>query len=59
VATKCPKCNSENRDTLKFCLFDLTRLKRERESGRAAVPGVADSSRIPSLAVPPLTNLTP
>src|SRR5512136_171232 len=37
---------------------DLTRLKRERESGRAAVAGVADSLRTPSLAVLPFANLS-
>ena len=40
-------------------LVDLTRLKRERESGRvAAAPGVAASPRIPSLAVLPFTNMS-
>ena len=37
---------------------DLTRLKRERDSGRAAAPGFAESPRIPSLAVLPFTNLS-
>jgi non-specific serine/threonine protein kinase len=37
---------------------DLTRLKRERESGRVAAPGVAASTRIPSLAVLPFTNMS-
>ncbi|MBE3133066.1 MAG: protein kinase, partial [Acidobacteria bacterium] len=37
---------------------DLTRLKRERESGRAAAPGVWAPPRIPSLAVLPFTNLS-
>jgi non-specific serine/threonine protein kinase len=38
---------------------DLTRLKRERESGRvAAAPGVAGSSPIRSLAVLPFTNMS-
>jgi len=40
-------------------LIDLTRLKRERESGRvAAALGVAPASRIPSLAVLPFTNMS-
>jgi non-specific serine/threonine protein kinase len=39
-------------------VVDLTRLKRERESGRVAVPGVAASPRIPSLAVLPFTNMS-
>jgi len=40
-------------------LVDLTRLKRERESGREiAAPGVAAASRIPSLAVLPFTNMS-
>jgi serine/threonine protein kinase/Tfp pilus assembly protein PilF len=37
---------------------DLQRLKRQRESGRAAAPGVAEPSRIPSLAVLPFANLS-
>jgi non-specific serine/threonine protein kinase len=37
---------------------DLTRLKRERESGRVAVPGVAESAHVPSLAVLPFANLS-
>jgi serine/threonine protein kinase/tetratricopeptide (TPR) repeat protein len=37
---------------------DLMRLKRERESGREAVPGVAKPLRIPSLAVLPFANLS-
>ncbi len=37
---------------------DLQLLKRERESGRAAAPGAAESSRIPSLAVLPFANLS-
>jgi len=37
---------------------DLTRLKRERESGRVAIPGVAASPRIRSLAVLPFTNMS-
>jgi len=38
---------------------DLTRLKRERDSGRAAAaPGVAEPPRIPSLAVLPFANLS-
>ncbi len=39
-------------------VVNLTRLKRERESGRVAVPGVAASPRIPSLAVLPFTNMS-
>jgi serine/threonine protein kinase/Flp pilus assembly protein TadD len=39
-------------------LVDLKRLKRERESGRAAAAGVAESPRIPSLAVLPFANLS-
>ena len=42
----------------KEMFVDLTRLKRERESGRAALPGVAASPRIPSLAVLPFTNMS-
>jgi serine/threonine protein kinase/tetratricopeptide (TPR) repeat protein len=37
---------------------DLTRLRRERESGRMAVPGVMESLHIPSLAVLPFANLS-
>jgi non-specific serine/threonine protein kinase len=37
---------------------DLTRLKRERDSGRVAVPGVAESAHVPSLAVLPFANLS-
>jgi len=37
---------------------DLTRLKRERDSGRAAAPGVAEPPRVPSLAVLPFANLS-
>lgn len=37
---------------------DLQRMKRERESGRAAAPSVAEPSRIPSLAVLPFANLS-
>jgi serine/threonine protein kinase/tetratricopeptide (TPR) repeat protein len=37
---------------------DLTRLRRERESGRLAAPGVATSARIRSLAVLPFTNMS-
>jgi len=37
---------------------DLTRLKRERESGRVAAPGVAAPPRIRSLAVLPFTNMS-
>ena len=40
-------------------LIDLTRLKRERESGRAAAAlGVEAASRIPSLAVLPFANMS-
>jgi non-specific serine/threonine protein kinase len=39
-------------------LVDLTRLKRERESGRMAVPGVAASTCISSLAVLSFTNMS-
>jgi serine/threonine protein kinase len=40
-------------------LVDLTRLKRERESGRTtAVPGVAESPHVPSLAVLPFVNMS-
>jgi len=39
-------------------LVDLTRLKRERDSGRAASSSVAESPRIPSLAVLPFTNIS-
>ena len=39
-------------------LVDLTRLKRERESGRVAAPNVAAAPRIPSLAVLPFTNMS-
>jgi serine/threonine-protein kinase len=37
---------------------DLRRLMRERESGRAAAPSVAEPVRIPSLAVLPFANLS-
>jgi serine/threonine protein kinase/lipoprotein NlpI len=37
---------------------DLTRLKRERESGRTAAPGVAEAPRLPSLAVLPFANMS-
>jgi non-specific serine/threonine protein kinase len=37
---------------------DLKRLKRELESGRVAVPGVAAAPRIPSLAVLPFTDMS-
>ena len=38
---------------------DLTRLKRERESGRiSGAPGVSTSSRLASLAVLPFTNMS-
>jgi len=39
-------------------LVDLTRLRRERESGRVAAHGVTTSSHIPSLAVLPFANLS-
>jgi len=39
-------------------LVDLKRLRRERESGRAAAPDVAAPPRIPSLAVLPFANLS-
>jgi len=39
-------------------LIDLTRLKRERESGRVAALGVVEPPRIPSLAVLPFTNMS-
>ncbi len=39
-------------------LVDLTPLKRERKSGRPAAPGVAESPRIPSVAVLPFANLS-
>jgi len=39
-------------------LVDLTRLKRERDSGRVAAPGVTESPRVPSLAVLPFANLS-
>ena len=40
-------------------LVDLKRLKRERESGRAAAaPGVAEPPRLPSLAVLAFTNMS-
>jgi eukaryotic-like serine/threonine-protein kinase len=39
-------------------IADLTRLRRERDSGRAAAPGVAESPRLPSLAVLPFANLS-
>jgi serine/threonine protein kinase/tetratricopeptide (TPR) repeat protein len=39
-------------------LVDLTRLRRERESGRPAVPDVGGSRRTPSLAVLPFTNMS-
>ena len=37
---------------------DLTRLKRERDSGRAAVPVASDAPHVPSLAVLPFANLS-
>jgi serine/threonine-protein kinase len=37
---------------------DLTRLTRERESGPAAAPGVAESLHMPSLAVLPFANMS-
>jgi serine/threonine protein kinase/Flp pilus assembly protein TadD len=43
----------------KEMFVDLTRLKRERESGWATVaPGVAEPPRMPSLAVLPFANLS-
>jgi len=42
----------------KDLLTDLTRLKRERESGKTAVPGIAEAPRVPSLAVLPFANLS-
>jgi serine/threonine protein kinase/Flp pilus assembly protein TadD len=39
-------------------LVDLMRLKRERESGRVGLPDIAESPRIPSLAVLPFTNMS-
>ncbi|MGB7297526.1 MAG: protein kinase [Candidatus Aminicenantales bacterium] len=40
-------------------LVDLTRLKRERDSGRTtSAPGVAESPRTPSLAVLPFVNMS-
>jgi serine/threonine protein kinase len=43
----------------KEMFVDLTRLKRERESGRvASAPGVGAPSHIPSLAVLPFTNMS-
>jgi eukaryotic-like serine/threonine-protein kinase len=37
---------------------DLTRLKRQRDSGRAAAPGAGVTPRLPSLAVLPFANLS-
>ncbi len=37
---------------------DLTRLRRDRESGRAAMPAAAGAPHIPSLAVLPFANLS-
>jgi len=37
---------------------DLERLKRDRESGRAGMPGVAEAPHVPSLAVLPFANLS-
>ncbi len=37
---------------------DLQRLKRDRDSGRAAAPIVAEPARMPSLAVLPFANLS-
>jgi TolB-like protein/tetratricopeptide (TPR) repeat protein len=37
---------------------DLRRLRRERESGRAAAPGVSEPLPVPSLAVLPFANLS-
>jgi serine/threonine-protein kinase len=39
-------------------VVDLTRLRRERDSGRTAIPSIAESPRIPSLAVLPFANLS-
>ncbi|MCU0251291.1 MAG: protein kinase [Vicinamibacterales bacterium] len=39
-------------------VVDLQRLKRERESGREAAPGLAEPARTPSLAVLPFANLS-
>jgi len=39
-------------------VVDLQRLKRERESGREAAPGIAEPARTPSLAVLPFANLS-
>jgi len=39
-------------------VVDLTRLKRARESGRVAAPGVAASPRVLSLAVLPFTDMS-
>jgi serine/threonine protein kinase len=39
-------------------LVDLTRLRRERDSGRVGVHGVAESLRIPSLAVLPFMDMS-
>jgi len=44
---------------MKDLRVDLTKLKRDRESGRiAATPAVAGSPRFPSLAVLPFTNMS-
>jgi serine/threonine protein kinase len=42
----------------KDLLVDLTRLRRERASGRAGAHGVVDSPRIPSLAVLPFMDMS-
>jgi serine/threonine protein kinase len=42
----------------KEMVADLKRLKRELDSGKTAVSGIAESARIPSLAVLPFANLS-
>ncbi len=42
----------------KDMFIDLTRLKRDRDSGRTDAPMVAEPARIPSLAVLPFANLS-
>jgi serine/threonine-protein kinase len=44
--------------TAEELVADLTRLKREGDSGRVPTPGVAEPPRIPSLAVLPFANLS-
>jgi len=59
IITKALEKDREVRyQSAKDMLVDLTRLRRERDSGRAGVPGVAESSPIPSLAVLPFSNLS-